>query len=81
MFSSSTPCIVRIGNHTWRCSQCNAIFLANENSSTSNLLVALEDHVKREHRDSGKERPIRSRKRWLHRALRKARIGAQGQEK
>ncbi len=80
MFSSSTPCIVRIANQAWRCSHCAAIFLADENS-TSNLLAALEDHVKREHRDSGKERPIRSRKRWLHRALRKARIGAQGQEK
>jgi hypothetical protein len=64
MFSSLTPCIVRIATETWRCSHCDAIFIANDDSA-SKLLTALDAHVQREHRRHSNERPSRSARRSL----------------
>lgn len=53
MFSSSTPCIVRIATRTWQCSHCDAIFIVN-GGSTDDLLTAFDAHVKRKHKRPGK---------------------------
>ncbi len=48
LFSSSTPCFVRISAQSWRCSECRALFKAND--SVFHLLGKFDRHLRRKHK-------------------------------